>query len=117
MKYILLACAAVAITSGCATPGPSVSPLADKISAGETTALTKLEFTELVVGNTIRGPKGSATVLKGDGVKIIKTNDGKVVEREWYLDDEGLLCQTLLSSGDLMCLAERMLDRGNPDNL
>jgi len=71
---------------------------------------------------------------------MIRTNDGKMVEREWYLDGNGLLCQTLLSSGDLMCLSERndfyaarsgstvfttnkgkihewTLDQGNPDNL
>lgn len=39
-------------------------------------------------------------------MKLTRFADGKVVVREWYLDDDGIICQTLNSSGNLDCLAD-----------
>ena len=84
----------------------TVSPLLMKVEAGEADNISKVEYTDLIAGNTIRGTNGSTTVYRSDGVKIIKEKDGKVTTRKWYRDEGGILCHTLWKDESLSCLAE-----------
>lgn len=105
IKYTPFVFSAIVVISGCATT-EAVSPLLKKIEAGEAQQISKIEYTDLISGNTIRGTNGSATVYREDGVKIIKEKDGTLTTRKWYRDDNGMLCHTLWKDESLSCIVD-----------
>jgi len=99
---IQLALASLIVFSGCATTGgPSLNSM---IADGEAEALTHQQYSDLVIGNTIKGSNGSLSYLRPDGVKEVRSQ-GKTTLRKWYKDDDGLICQTLFASNKLWCIA------------
>ena len=105
IKYTPFVFSAIVAISGCATT-EAVSPLLEKIEAGEAEQISKVEYTDLISGNTLRGTNGSATVYRYDGVKMIKEKDGTLTTRKWYRDDNGMLCHTLWKDESLSCIAD-----------
>jgi len=37
-------------------------------------------------------------------MKIIHQSNGDIIEHEWCKNDNGILCQTMMQSGELVCL-------------
>jgi hypothetical protein len=57
---------------------------------------------DLLVGNRLVGDDFTVT-YEPDGTKRIRTGDGVVVERRWWIADDGAFCEELAASGAPVC--------------
>jgi len=101
-RTILLATFACVLTSACVATTEVTEPLKKTSTFGD--ALSGAEYSSKISGNTITGVDGSVTYYKPDGVKLTRRANGEMVVRKWHIDDNGVICQTLNSSGKLDCL-------------
>lgn len=103
LRYFLVIFFVCLSLLGCAATDKK-SSFAELIETGEATLLSKKEYTDAIVGNTVRDQNGNPTLYRNDGVKLIKILDsGSLIERKWYKDDEGVMCQTLFKDSELYC--------------
>ena len=57
---------------------------------------------ELLVGNRLEGD-GFTVTYHRDGTKRIRTAGGTVVERRWWVGDDGAFCEELAATGAPVC--------------
>jgi len=57
---------------------------------------------ELLVGNRLEGD-GFEVAYLPEGAKRIRTDDGLVLERRWWVREDGVFCEELAASGAPVC--------------
>ncbi len=80
---------------------PAGSDEAAFVAAGAT-RVPDAARAELVVGNRLEGD-GFTVTYDRDGTKRIRTAGGRVVERRWWIGDDGAFCEELAASAAPVC--------------
>jgi len=93
--------AAALAASGCAAVVPVGSEEAAFVAAGAR-RVPDAARAELLVGNRVEGD-GFTVAYEPDGTKRIRTDGGVVVERRWWVRDDGTFCEQLAASGAPVC--------------
>ena len=75
------------------------------IDSGALESLDKLEYTNLMVGNTAQWSSGQNIYYQPGGVKFVQRIEGEEFLRSWFLDDAGLLCETIRDES-VFCIAD-----------
>lgn len=97
----MLAAVALLLLGGCAAVVPAGSDEAAFVAAGATRVSDEARA-ELLVGNRLVGDGFTVTYAR-DGTKRVRTEDGVVVERRWWIDAAGAFCEELAASGAPVC--------------
>ena len=80
---------------------PAGSDEAAFIAAGAT-RVPDAARAELLVGHRLEGD-GFTVAYGRDGTKRVRIDGGTVVERRWWLRDDGTFCEELAASGAPVC--------------
>jgi hypothetical protein len=93
--------AAALAASGCAAVVPVGSEEAAFVAAGAE-RVPDAARAELLVGNRLEGD-GFTVAYRRDGTKRVRTDGGVVVDRRWWVRDDGTFCEELAASGAPVC--------------
>jgi len=75
------------------------------VSTGALEAFSRLDYTNLLIGNTADFSEGSKIYYRDDGVKFSRRINGDQYEGMWWLDDNGLMCEDLRGGLSTYCVA------------
>jgi hypothetical protein len=87
--------------AGCAAVVPAGSDEAAFIAAGAT-RVPDAARAELLVGNRLEGD-GFTVAYGRDGTKRVRIDGGIVLERRWWLRDDGTFCEELAATAAPVC--------------
>ena len=87
--------------AGCAAVVPADSDEAAFIAAGAT-RVPDAARAELLVGNRLEGD-GFTVAYGRDGTKRVRIDGGIVLERRWWLRDDGTFCEELAATAAPVC--------------
>lgn len=85
------------------------------VSTGSLEEFTRLDYTNLLIGNTANFSEGSKIFYRDDGVKYSRRIEGDEYEGMWWLDDNGLMCEDVRGGVSTYCVANAqnfMFNRG-----
>ena len=71
----------------------------------ELQSLSKLEYTNLLIGNTADFAAGSKIYYRADGVKFSRRLSGDEFQGTWSLDSNGLICEEIRGGESTYCIA------------
>jgi len=76
------------------------------VSTGALEEFNRMDYTNLVTGNTADFSTGSKIYYRDDGTKFIRRLNGDRFEGTWWLDENGLICEDIPSSQTTYCVAD-----------
>ncbi len=76
------------------------------VDTGELQSLTRLEYTNLMIGNTVEFSAGSSIYYREDGAKFSRRSGGEEFQGTWWLDNEGLICEQIRGGESDYCIAD-----------
>ncbi|ASJ70354.1 hypothetical protein [Granulosicoccus antarcticus] len=76
------------------------------VGTGELQSLTRLEYTNLMIGSTADFASGSKIYYRSDGVKFSRRLNGDEYQGTWSLDSNGLICEEIRGGESTYCIAD-----------
>ena len=76
------------------------------VSTGALEEFNRMDYTNLVTGNTADFSAGSKIYYRDDGTKFARRLSGDRFEGTWWLDENGLICEDIPSNQTIYCVAD-----------